>query len=57
MSSGTNADFEYIIPLTGVSPSSGSKLGGTLLTLNGDNFSTNKLDNAVFLSKTLEKNL
>lgn len=40
-----------------MSPATGSKYGGTLLTLTGTNFSASASDNLVFLSKTSNKNL
>jgi hypothetical protein len=40
-----DVDFSYKIIVNSVTPKSGSKLGGTLLTIEGDNFSVTKTDN------------
>jgi hypothetical protein len=39
--------------VTGVSPSSGSALGGTMVTITGENFSNDPLDNAVMIGDAL----
>ena len=43
-------DFEYIINISSVDPQVGSDLGGTVLTIIGENFCLDPLDNAVSLS-------
>lgn len=42
-------DFSYELKVTNVVPNSGSIAGGTELTITGLNFSTDKLENNVFL--------
>lgn len=49
--SATAANFKYEIKVTSVTPNVGSLLGGTELTIVGENFSgANKNDNNVFIS-------
>ena len=46
----TAADFSYIIKVLKVEPATGSKLGGTILTITGENFcEANKKDNNIFI--------
>lgn len=47
ISNGLN--FDYELKVTGVTPNTGSIQGGTELTITGVNFSTDKLENNVFL--------
>ena len=47
-------DFAYKIPLTGISPLTGSRFGGTLITIDGANFSPSKTD--MMVSVGLELN-
>jgi len=35
----TTNDFKYIISISGISPTTGSIYGGTILTITGENFS------------------
>jgi hypothetical protein len=44
------ATFKYEIVITGISPTVGSKHGGTILTITGRNFSPDPLDNQVYIS-------
>jgi hypothetical protein len=39
--------------VTAISPSSGSALGGTMVTITGENFSTNPIDNPVMIGDSL----
>src|SRR5690606_10179937 len=41
--------FAYQILVTSITPETGSKYGGTLLTITGENFSVAPTDNQVFL--------
>ena len=51
-------NFSYIIRVLSVSPSSGSPLGGTELTITGENFSAaNKVDNNVFIEIDFRTNV
>ncbi|XP_024857831.1 fibrocystin-L isoform X2 [Kryptolebias marmoratus] len=47
LTSGVNASVEYILEVSGVSPRSGSLLGGTTLTVSGSGFSSNTPVNTV----------
>ena len=47
-------DFAYKIPLTGISPLTGSHFGGTLITIDGANFSPSQTD--MMVSVGLELN-
>ena len=46
-----NLYIEYKITLTSIYPTYGSVYGGNSLTLNGENFSEDNLENDVFLVK------
>uniref|UniRef100_A0A3B4ZZ57 PKHD1 like 1 n=1 Tax=Stegastes partitus TaxID=144197 RepID=A0A3B4ZZ57_9TELE len=46
-SNGVNATIEYILEVHSISPSSGSLMGGTMLTVSGAGFSNNTADNKV----------
>ena len=48
-SSANVADFEYKLVVSSISPNKGSREGGTLLTITGQNFSTNKRENQVLV--------
>lgn len=50
-SSGVNASVEYVLEVSGVSPLSGSLLGGTRLTVSGSGFSSNPADNKVVVGE------
>lgn len=43
----TANDFEYKMTITGISPTTGSHYGGTLITITGENFPTDPLDTMV----------
>lgn len=45
--------FKYIIELSSISPTKGSKYGGQILTINGSHFSSILSDNAVYFEQPL----
>lgn len=48
-SESTPADFKYEITVASISPATGSKAGGTVLTIVGTNFAPTLLDNNVLI--------
>lgn len=50
-SRGVNASVEYVLEVSGVSPLSGSLLGGTRLTVSGSGFSSDPADNKVVVGE------
>uniref|UniRef100_A0A3B4ZUN2 PKHD1 like 1 n=1 Tax=Stegastes partitus TaxID=144197 RepID=A0A3B4ZUN2_9TELE len=53
-SNGVNATIEYILEVHSISPSSGSLMGGTMLTVSGAGFSNNTADNKVSIDARCE---